>query len=153
MLIKLVLAFFGLLTLMALANTEALFRDQPRAQRRAALPREDLRGFALAADRFVRAHPEFEGALSWAGEPGTTALRAQPSTPEGLRGHAMSPDWRVVVPAGEDWVLCARLRPETAALVAARMGPNARGVPFGAGGSPDYVVFDQPAQAEARMRW
>lgn len=148
MLLKSVLALFLLISLVVVVNTQALLGNHTTADRQADLQLNDLGVFALATDQYVRGNPGFIGILSWSGGMDQTALRTSPGTPEATRDYSMNPDWKAVVSGPGDYVICARLKPETTARIAQRMPAGQRGMALGKG--PDFVVFDKPEQAPER---
>lgn len=95
-------------------------RENPQAVREARQELDNMRTFALSVARYTGSHADFEGTINWNGTDGALALRAQPTTPEGLRGIQMPEGWRAKVQDG-DYVLCASLSEAATALFTAEL--------------------------------
>jgi len=81
-------------------------RENPPSARIARQQVDNMRGFALAVDRFVSHNLDYKGVVTWSGYGGTPALREAKSTPHSLRGVVLPRDWYAVLMEEGEYVLC-----------------------------------------------
>jgi len=150
MLIKLVMAMMVLLMITVTNTSDAVFTGQQREHQLSQLQMEDLRGFALSVDLFIKATPNFTGVLTWHEDPTSESLRSKTTTPPALRDYAMPADWRAVAIEGQ-YVICGQLRPHTIAMVSQRMPVSSKGISIGDSLSPDYIVFAKAESVQEQL--
>jgi len=81
-------------------------RENPPSARIARQQVDNMRGFALAVDRFVSHNLDYQGVVTWSGHEGTPALREAKSTPHSLRDIVLPRDWYAVVTEPGQYILC-----------------------------------------------